>query len=195
MGLFVKPELFAQVDVPSEGLEGGTGQVDIGRMPAADELEVEALALQEALDDDAVRPVRHGQALAARGTAALERRRRAGRLLQQRQELLDRGQGLLRRRAQAQASLVHVADGGLAAEDLGLQDREHPAETQVVPEGPVRVLVGEQGIFVVVLFDFDDFLPHAGGEILGPCGQHDARKGDRGNDSFHMPNIRNYIYL
>ena len=195
MGLFVKPELFAQVDVPAEGLEGGAGEVDIGRMPAADELEVEALALQEALDDDAVRLVRHGQALAARGPAALERRRRSGRLLRQRQHRLDRGQGLVLRRAQAQTGFVDVAEGGVSAKDLRLHDREHPAEAQVIPERPVRVLVGEQGIFVVVLFDFDDFLPHAGGEILGPCGQHDARKGDGGNDSFHMPNIRNYIYL
>ena len=85
-----------------------------------------------------------------------------------------------------QVSSVHVADGGLAAEDLGLQDREHPAKAQIVPEGAVRVLIGEEGILVLVLFDFDDFVPHSGGEILGPCGRQDARKDHGGKDSFHM---------
>ena len=54
------------------------------------------------------------------------------------------------------------------------------------PEGAVLVLIGEEGILVLVLFDFDDFVPHSGGEILGPCGRQDARKDNGGKDSFHM---------
>ena len=79
-----------------------------------------------------------------------------------------------------------MAEGSLAAENLGFQDREYAAEAQVVPEGAVLVLIGEEGILVLVLFDFDDFVPHSSGEILGPGGRQDARKDNGGKDSFHM---------
>ena len=150
------------------------------------ELEAEALAHQEGLDHDAFCRVGNGQALGQGSPPAGEGGRRPGLFVGQRQERIEGGEDLVLRRAQAQAGFVDVGDGPLDAEEFELQVRRLVAEAQVVPEGPVLVLVGEQGIFFFILFDLDDFPPQAGRVILGPRGRQDARECGDGDDSFHM---------
>ena len=60
------------------------------------------------------------------------------------------------------------------------------ADAQVVPEGAVLVLVGEDAEFVVVFTDLGEFHPDAGGLVLGLGEERGEREGDKKENLFHI---------
>jgi hypothetical protein len=88
-----------------------------------------------------------------------------------------------------QAGLIDKAEGrrGVVQEDV--QQLEHVADAQVVPESSVRVLIGEDGVLVVVFLDFSDFHLHPDRAVLRNRKQCHACQCKGGKKSFHISDL------
>ena len=119
------------------------------------------------------------------GQAAREFGRGAGFRLQQFQEGIEECERIVHRFTHHQAGLVDKAEGSRGIVEQEFHDIEHVSDAQVVAEGPVLVLVGEDGVFVIVLPDLGKFHFHSGGDVLRNCEKRHAGQNKSGKDSFH----------